>query len=190
MSTPRFYLFFEGVIFNVSHKKPNPDGYDGYFIGGTWFHSCSTTWFHSSPYRLTKPRSYDGWCYFGRKKRSLSILLFFLVGLVIPVFSGLRSTILVLTGPTAGYVIAWLFVPLLISYGVKLVNKKNFIAVFLIVWLAGVLFVDVAGAIWLASYTNIPLDKSLLQNLVFIPGDTIKAIIAAVVAVKYKDSFS
>lgn len=126
---------------------------------------------------------------FGGRKGSLSILLFFLVGLVIPVFSGLRSTIPVLTGPTAGYVIAWFFVPLLISYGVKLINKKNFIAIFLIVWLAGVLFVDVAGAIWLASYTNIPLDKSLLQNLVFIPGDTIKAIIAAVVAVKYKDSF-
>lgn len=125
----------------------------------------------------------------GGRKGSLSILLFFLVGLVIPVFSGLRSTIPVLTGPTVGYVIAWLFVPLLISYGVKLVNKKNFIAIFLIVWLAGVLFVDVAGAVWLASYTNIPLDKSLLQNLVFIPGDTIKAIIAAVVAVKYKDSF-
>ncbi|HGC8904493.1 TPA: biotin transporter BioY [Streptococcus agalactiae] len=125
----------------------------------------------------------------GGRKGSLSILLFFLVGLVIPVFSGLRSTIPVFTGPTAGYVIAWLFVPLLISYGVKLVNKKNFIAIFLIVWLAGVLFVDVAGAVWLASYTNIPLDKSLLQNLVFIPGDTIKAIIAAVVAVKYKDSF-
>lgn len=125
----------------------------------------------------------------GGRKGSLSILLFFLVGLVIPVFSGLRSTIPVLTGPTAGYVIAWLFVPLLISYGIKLVNKKNFIAIFLIVWLAGVLFVDVAGAVWLASYTNIPLDKSLLQNLVFIPGDTIKAIIAAVVAVKYKDSF-
>ncbi|WP_271017936.1 biotin transporter BioY [Streptococcus agalactiae] len=125
----------------------------------------------------------------GGRKGSLSILLFFLVGLVIPVFSGLRSTIPVLTGLTAGYVIAWLFVPLLISYGVKLVNKKNFIAIFLIVWLAGVLFVDVAGAVWLASYTNIPLDKSLLQNLVFIPGDTIKAIIAAVVAVKYKDSF-
>ncbi|MDE7506853.1 biotin transporter BioY, partial [Streptococcus agalactiae] len=118
----------------------------------------------------------------GGRKGSLSILLFFLVGLVIPVFSGLRSTIPVLTGPTAGYVIAWFFVPLLISYGVKLINKKNFIAIFLIVWLAGVLFVDVAGAIWLASYTNIPLDKSLLQNLVFIPGDTIKAIIAAVVA--------
>ncbi|HFH9352038.1 TPA: biotin transporter BioY [Streptococcus agalactiae] len=125
----------------------------------------------------------------GGRKGSLSILLFFLVGLVIPVFSGLRSTIPVLTGPTAGYVITWFFVPLLISYGVKLINKKNFIAIFLIVWLAGVLFVDVAGAIWLASYTNIPLDKSLLQNLVFIPGDTIKAIIAAVVAVKYKDSF-
>lgn len=125
----------------------------------------------------------------GGRKGSLSILFFFLVGLVIPVFSGLRSTIPVLTGPTAGYVIAWFFVPLLISYGVKLINKKNFIAIFLIVWLAGVLFVDVAGAIWLASYTNIPLDKSLLQNLVFIPGDTIKAIIAAVVAVKYKDSF-
>ncbi|HFH8003869.1 TPA: biotin transporter BioY [Streptococcus agalactiae] len=125
----------------------------------------------------------------GGRKGSLSILLFFLVGLVIPVFSGLRSTIPVLTGSTAGYVIAWLFVPLLISYGVKLVNKKNFIAIFLIVWLAGVLFVDVAGAVWLASYTNIPLDKSLLQNLVFLPGDTIKAIIAAVVAVKYKDSF-
>lgn len=125
----------------------------------------------------------------GGRKGSLSILLFFLVGLVIPVFSGLCSTIPVLTGPTAGYVIAWFFVPLLISYGVKLINKKNFIAIFLIVWLAGVLFVDVAGAIWLASYTNIPLDKSLLQNLVFIPGDTIKAIIAAVVAVKYKDSF-
>ncbi|CRH94632.1 Uncharacterised protein [Chlamydia trachomatis] len=30
---------------------------------------------------------------------------------------------------------------------------------------------------------------SLLSNLVFIPGDTIKAIIATIIAVKYKDSF-
>jgi len=44
------------------------------------------------------------------------------------------------------------------------------------------------GAIWLAAYTGMPLVTSLLSNLVFIPGDTIKAIIATVIAIKYKDS--
>ena len=42
----------------------------------------------------------------GWKKGSLSILLFYLLGMFLPAFSG-STFFAVLAGPTAGYVVAW-----------------------------------------------------------------------------------
>ena len=50
----------------------------------------------------------------GAKDGTISILLLFLIGIILPAFSG-ANTQGVLVGPTAGYVIAWLFVPALIA---------------------------------------------------------------------------
>lgn len=122
----------------------------------------------------------------GSKKGALSVLLFLIVGIVVPVFSGGNNTIPVLMGPTAGYVVSWIFVPIVIGLGLAKLPSKHFLPTFLIIWLCGVLFVDTLGAIWLAQSTEMTLDAALWSNLAFIPGDTIKALIATVIAIHYQ----
>lgn len=125
----------------------------------------------------------------GSKNGSLAVLLFLLSGLVVPVFSGGTTTIPVLIGPTAGYVISWIFVPLLIGTALSKFPKKSFLSTFLAVWVSGVLFVDAIGAFWLAQTTEMALEAALWANLAFIPGDTIKAVIASLISVKYQHIF-
>ena len=112
-------------------------------------------------------------CLLGGKKGSLSVLLLFLVGLVIPAFSGFSTTIKVLIGPTAGYVWAWL-------------PKGGAIARFIVIWLAGVLLVDLLGGLYLAFYTGMPLFTAVVSSsLAFIPGDTIKVLVATLVSLRF-----
>ncbi|MEY8462330.1 biotin transporter BioY [Streptococcus merionis] len=120
----------------------------------------------------------------GAKKGTVSVLLVLLLGVFIPVFSGKSTTIPVLMGPTAGYVLAWVFVPLLIGWGLSRVEKGNPTLTFLVIWLAGVLFIDSFGALWLALYTQAPIGTTLVSNLIFIPGDTIKALLATLIALR------
>ncbi|MGT2666267.1 biotin transporter BioY [Streptococcus rifensis] len=122
----------------------------------------------------------------GPKKGTLAVVLVLMIGLFLPVFSGKSTTIPVLMGPTAGYVLTWLFVPALIGWGLSKVDVKNALLTFGVIWLAGVLFIDVIGAIWLAVYTQAPIGASLLANLVFIPGDTIKALLATIVVMRMR----
>lgn len=125
----------------------------------------------------------------GGKKGGLSVLMFLLLGLFIPVFSGKATTLAVFMGPTAGYVFAWLLVPLIFALLTKVVASQNKMMVFVLIWLAGVLVVDLIGAIWLSVYTGMGLLPALTSNLVFIPGDTIKALLATVIVLKFKDAY-
>lgn len=125
----------------------------------------------------------------GSKNGSLSVLLLLLIGLVVPVFSGGTTTIPVLTGPTAGYILSWIFVPILIGTALSKLPKTHFLLTFLVVWVAGVLFVDAIGAFWLAQTTEMTVNAALWANLAFIPGDTIKAMIASLISVRYRHIF-
>ncbi|MGT2845296.1 biotin transporter BioY [Streptococcus hongkongensis] len=122
----------------------------------------------------------------GWKKGTLSILLFLTISIFVPAFTGGNTLLPVLSGPTTGYVIAWLFVPSL--YSLLTANKasKNPIWIFLAIFLTGVLWVDVLGSIGLAFRIGMPLKTALLSNLAFVPGDTIKAILACLVASRVK----
>ncbi|MEQ9810396.1 biotin transporter BioY [Streptococcus jiangjianxini] len=121
----------------------------------------------------------------GPKKGTLSILIFLILGLFLPVFTGGSTTLVVFAGPTAGYVMGWLIVPLVFAGLRRLLPFAQPLVSFALVWLSGVLVVDVIGAIYLAHYTHAALLPSLLSNLVFIPGDTVKAIIATMIGTKY-----
>lgn len=94
----------------------------------------------------------------------------------------------VFMGPTAGYVLAWLAVPLIVGRLSQWLKPQTTLMIFVVLFIAGVLVVDVIGSIWLGIYTGMPLLKALITNLVFIPGDTVKAMVAAVIAHRYKDS--
>ncbi|MFU2164403.1 biotin transporter BioY [Streptococcus pluranimalium] len=122
----------------------------------------------------------------GAKKGSLAILVFLILGLFLPVFTGGNTTFAVLAGPTAGYVLAWLLVPAALAGLRQCFSSSHPLVIFGLVWLSGVLMVAVIGSIYLSHYTHTPLLTSLLSNLIFIPGDTIKALIATLIGTKYR----
>lgn len=126
----------------------------------------------------------------GFKRGTLAILIFLILGLFLPVFTGGGTTLGVLSGPTAGYIVGWLLTPVALEGLRRLLPSNNFWLVLGLLWLSGVLLVDVLGAVWLAHYTKAPLMSSLLSNLVFIPGDTIKAVIATIIGVRYRKYLS
>lgn len=117
------------------------------------------------------------------KQGTLAIIGLFLVGLAgVPVFSGFKTTINLLLSPTAGYALSWLVAPFL--YHLLLKRFKRIKAIWLqavVLIIVGVCFVDVCGALWLSCYLKINLIKALLCNLIFIPGDLIKVVIAIIV---------
>ncbi|MFC3932357.1 biotin transporter BioY [Streptococcus dentapri] len=121
----------------------------------------------------------------GGKRGSLALLLFLVIGLVLPFFSGMNTTLKVMVGPTAGYIWAWIFVPPLMSWGLSALKTRKFLPVFFIIWLSGVLFVDLSGGLYLSLYSGIPLKTALISsNLVFIPGDSLKALLTTAVALR------
>lgn len=117
----------------------------------------------------------------GAKKGTIAIILVFLVGIIIPTFSG-SLTLAAITSPSSGYAVAWLFVPFFTSLGLQKFPIQNSYSQFFIVWLAGVLFVDFTGALWLAYATQISIYSAILSSLIFIPGDTLKEFIALIIA--------
>lgn len=122
----------------------------------------------------------------GWKKGSISIFLFLIISVFLPAFTGGNTLLPVLAGPTVGYVLSWLFVPILYSLFTANQPTKKPVWIFLAIFLAGVLWVDVLGSIGLAFKLGMPLKTALLSNLAFVPGDTIKAILACLVASRVK----
>lgn len=102
----------------------------------------------------------------GWKKGCLSILLFFLLGMFIPAFSG-STLFAVFAGPTAGYVVAWFFVPILINVILKIFKTSSFINNLIAILLGGVLFVDVMGAIYLSVYIHTSVDFSFIKSCIY-----------------------
>lgn len=129
----------------------------------------------------------------GSKHGTLSIFLLILLAAVgLPVLSGGRGGLPLLLGPTAGYMLGWLLTPFLTNFGLSLL-KKNKVAVLqlIVVWVAGVIFVDLIGTIWLTFQSHIPFITALISNLAFLPGDTIKLVLAFTMAKALKvQSFS
>lgn len=120
----------------------------------------------------------------GTKRGTLSVLLLLLLAAVgLPVLSGGRGGLPVLLGPTGGYLLGWLLTPFLTNCGLLLLgqHKKTSLQL-LVIWFAGVICADLCGTLWLSFQGNISLTTALLSNLAFIPGDTIKAVLAFVMA--------
>ncbi|GBG93626.1 biotin biosynthesis protein BioY [Ligilactobacillus salitolerans] len=120
----------------------------------------------------------------GTKRGTLAVfLLLLLTALGLPVLSGGRGGLPIFIGPTAGYLFGWLVTPALINLGLKFVPQRGRILWQLLsVWVAGVLCADLIGTVWLTFQSHIPFLTALVSNLAFLPGDTLKVILAYTVA--------
>ncbi|HIX02173.1 MAG TPA: biotin transporter BioY [Candidatus Ligilactobacillus excrementigallinarum] len=123
----------------------------------------------------------------GTKNGTFSVWLFLIIGFCgIPVFPGQANGLTVLFSPSGGYVIAWVLTPLLIGLILKHFNVRSFSMTFITVWLVGVLFTEILGGCFLSWYTHTSLKADLIANLAFIPGDTIKALLASWIGLRIR----
>ncbi len=128
----------------------------------------------------------------GPTRGGLVLLLY--VGLALlglPVLPGGRAGLAVLAGPTAGFLLGmvpgailtgWLARQHQRSAGVGVGVVRDTVRCALAAIVGGIVLVYLVGIPWLAFVTKMGLVKACWVMLVFVPGDLIKALVAAAVA--------
>ncbi|UOD51671.1 biotin transporter BioY [Orrella daihaiensis] len=130
----------------------------------------------------------------GPRLALISMALYLVIALVgFPVLPGGRSGLAVFAGPTGGFLLGFLpgaFVTgwmarrsMQLAQGQRS-GAQIFASNLTASILGGALTVYVIGVPWLAMVTDTPLSKAVLAVAIFMPGDVIKALIAAFVATR------
>ncbi|WP_339320631.1 biotin transporter BioY [Paenibacillus sp. FSL R10-2734] len=127
-------------------------------------------------------------CFLGKRMGFLSLVIFIiLVAIGLPVLTGGRGGIAVLVGPSAGYILSFPIAAGLIGWYTEKIWLKvrtwKLIAVNLIF---GVILVNLIGAPIMALITNTSIWAGIVGSLAFLPGDIIKAAIAAVITMQLR----
>ncbi len=121
-------------------------------------------------------------CILNTRQAALSLLVYLLLGSIgAPVFSGGSAGLGILLGKYGGYLFGFLIGVVIISL---LKGKKNNLWQLLLANFAGgILVVHLFGSLWYSLMTGMNLAQAFVVcSLVFIPGDLIKAVIAALLA--------
>ena len=116
------------------------------------------------------------------------LLVVVIVLLGLPILSGGRGGLAVLTGPTGGFFIVWPFAAFLVGFLAekfwKNINIEKYVVANII---GGIVLVYLVGAIYLSYITKMQIDKAFLATMAFIPGDVLKAIVVSVLCYKLKE---
>jgi biotin transport system substrate-specific component len=125
----------------------------------------------------------------GAKRGAIAVLLFLLLAaLGLPVLSGGRGGLMVFMAPPTGYLLG--FVPSAYIAGwiaERLVQEHQSapeqLAAFLFAAFVGGILVDhIFGIVWLMWFVGLSFQAAVLGDLAFVPGDILKAILAAFAA--------
>jgi len=127
----------------------------------------------------------------GAKRGALAILLFvLLVALGLPLLAGGHGGLSVFFGPTAGFIISWPFAAFVTGWLTeKNWRRMNAVWFFVFAAIGGIGIVYLIGIPWLAMVANLSLVDAAKGSLIFVPGDLIKAAVAAVIAETVRRSY-
>ncbi|MBP2364669.1 biotin transporter BioY [Pseudonocardia parietis] len=107
-------------------------------------------------------------------------LLLGLTAIGLPLLSGGRGGLAPFVGPSAGFVFGWLLSALVTGLIVQRARKRT-LPILLLACFAGLLADYLIGIPVLGAYVG-DLGAGLVQSLVFVPGDVVKVVLAAVIA--------
>jgi biotin transport system substrate-specific component len=127
----------------------------------------------------------------GARRGGLAVLLFLvLVAAGVPILAGGRGGFGVFLGPSGGFLIAWPLCAFVIGMMVERAWRRlGYVNAFVINAVGGVVLLYAVGIPWVAFSAEIGLWKAFLGSMAFVPGDIIKAAIAAYVAVTLKRAY-
>ena len=120
--------------------------------------------------------------------------LYTLLGLAgLPIFSQGRSGLGILAGPSAGYIIAFPIAAGVVGWLATVVIKRTTRAralwFFLSATVTSIVVVHSLGIVGIALNSKATLEQAFLSDLIFYPGDIIKNVLAAVIAVALHRAF-
>lgn len=121
----------------------------------------------------------------GARGGALSVLLLIvLVAIGLPVLAGGRGGLAVFLSPTAGYLVGFLPAAFLTGWISDCVARRTsggwqVFAGFFMAAVVGVIVDHAFGVAWLATYVGLAPFDALVGDLVFVPGDLLKAAVAA-----------
>ncbi|WP_226913495.1 biotin transporter BioY [Gephyromycinifex aptenodytis] len=120
----------------------------------------------------------------GWKRGALSVLLVLaLAAIGFPFLAGGRGGLAVFVGPTSGFLLGWLLGAMVVGAMVQSAAKRLTTArIALAVIVGGIGVIHLCGIPVMMWRAGLSLNAALVADLVFIPGDLIKAVIATVVA--------
>ncbi|WP_245263366.1 biotin transporter BioY [Azorhizobium doebereinerae] len=119
----------------------------------------------------------------GGRDGALAVALFLLVvALGAPLLSGGRGGLGVFFGPTAGFLLGFLLGVYVIGWLAPRLPGPPVVAAFAAAVIGGIGVVYLFGVPGFALIAHLPLSKALAGSVVFLPGDLVKALLAALAA--------
>lgn len=131
----------------------------------------------------------------GAVRGSLAVLLYLVLGFAgLPVFSGGRSGLQVMTTPSAGYLVAFVVAAFVVGLAAQQILARSRaprrVPLFFIAAMStSILFVHTLGVLGMALMADIPLSAAFQLDLAFYPGDIIKNVVAAIAAAAVHRAF-
>ncbi len=122
----------------------------------------------------------------GWKRGTLTVIVYILLGMVgLPVFTGFKSGIAAVTGPTGGYIVGFIFTALIVGLASDKFGKKIWSnIVFMVI---GVLVCYLFGTVWFMIAYNVTFTSALSTCVFpFLIPDAVKIVIAAVLVNRLK----
>ena len=124
----------------------------------------------------------------GARRGTIAVLIVLvLVAIGLPVLSGGRGGLAAFAAPTTGFLIGWVLAAFVTVYlSERLVNSQQSglvqtVSLFLASMIGGVVVLYAFGIAYLAFAAGIGLHQAFVGSMAFIPGDVIKAFVAALV---------
>lgn len=128
-------------------------------------------------------------CIIGAKRGALAYVIFVaMVAVGLPVLAGGRGGLAVLMGPTGGYIVGWIIAAFATGFlAERMVREgqsewQQLGGFFLASVFGGIVVLYAIGMTWVSAVAGTPFSAVLVGSLAFIPGDLLKAAVAAVAA--------
>lgn len=125
----------------------------------------------------------------GARRAPLAILaVLALAAIGLPVLAGGRGGLGVFVGPTAGYMLGWVFGAIVVGL-IAHSGRSTWWRTALATVVGGIAVVYLFGIPVQAAVTGVPLDLTALSTVAFLPGDLMKAGIATVLALALRRAY-
>ncbi len=117
-----------------------------------------------------------------RRGALVSLTLLVLVAVGLPVLAGGRGGLAVFAGPSMGYLIGFVPGAFVIGYLVERLRRLTPLTILGAVLLGGIVVIHLCGIPVMMWRAHLSLGAALVADAAFLPGDLIKAVLAAVTA--------